>query len=75
MVFLKKYFVNPAKRQNFVDASGQIFSLILRPCHIGGHHFLLCQHTNTKDIAGQSANILGVRMVPCNRVELYSGSG
>ena len=34
MVFLKKYFVNPAKRQNFVDASGQIFSLILRPCHM-----------------------------------------
>ena len=33
MVFLKKYFVNPAKRQNFDDASGQIFSLILRPCH------------------------------------------
>ena len=33
MVFLKKYFVNPAKRQNFEDASGQIFSLILRPCH------------------------------------------
>ena len=22
---------------------------------IGGHHFLLCQQTNTKDIAGQSA--------------------
>lgn len=34
MVFLKKYFVNPAKCQNFVDASGQIFSLILRPCHM-----------------------------------------
>ena len=32
MVFLKKYFVNPAKRQNFRDASRQIFSLILRPC-------------------------------------------
>ena len=25
------------------------------PPHIGGCHFLLCQHTNTKDIAGQSA--------------------
>ena len=25
------------------------------PPHIGGHHFLLCQQTNTKDIAGQSA--------------------
>jgi len=25
------------------------------PPRIGGHHFLLCQHTNTKDIAGQSA--------------------
>ena len=34
MVFLKKYFVNPAKRQNFCDASGQIFSFILRPCLI-----------------------------------------
>ena len=34
MVFLKKYFVNPAKRQNFGDAFAQIFSLILRPCHI-----------------------------------------
>ena len=26
------------------------------PPRIGGHHFLLCQHTNTEDIAGQSAN-------------------
>ena len=26
------------------------------PSRIGGHHFLLCQQTNTKDIAGQSAN-------------------
>ena len=25
------------------------------PPPIGGHHFLLCQYTNTKDIAGQSA--------------------
>ena len=25
------------------------------PPRIGGHHFLLCQQTNTKDIAGQSA--------------------
>ena len=25
------------------------------PPRIGGHHFLLCQHTNTEDIAGQSA--------------------
>ena len=25
------------------------------PLHIGGHHFLLCQQTNTKYIAGQSA--------------------
>ena len=25
------------------------------PPRIGGHHFLLCQYTNTKDIAGQSA--------------------
>ena len=33
MVFFKNYFVNPAKRQIFRDASGQIFSLILRPCH------------------------------------------
>ena len=34
MVFLKKYFMDPAKRQIFRDASGQIFSLILRPCHM-----------------------------------------
>ena len=34
MVFLKKYFATPAKCPNFVDASGQIFSLILRPCHM-----------------------------------------
>ena len=40
MVFLKKYFVNPAKRQNFRDASGQIFSLILRPCHMYYKDFL-----------------------------------
>ena len=26
------------------------------PPRIGGHHFLLCQQTNTKDIAGQSAS-------------------
>ena len=25
------------------------------PPRIGGHHFVLCQHTNTEDIAGQSA--------------------
>ena len=25
------------------------------PPRIGGHHFLLCQQTNTEDIAGQSA--------------------
>ena len=25
------------------------------PPRIGGHHFLLCQLTNTKDVAGQSA--------------------
>ena len=31
---LKKYFIYPAKRQIFRDASGQIFSLILRPCHM-----------------------------------------
>ena len=28
------------------------------PPRIGGHHFLLCQHTNTEDIAGQSASSL-----------------
>ena len=33
MVFLKRYVMDPAKRQIFRDASGQIFSLILRPCH------------------------------------------
>merc|ERR1712037_334609 len=27
------------------------------PPRIGGHHFLLCQQTNTKDIAGQSARV------------------
>ena len=27
------------------------------PPRIGGHHFLLCQQTKTKDIAGQSANL------------------
>ena len=32
MVFLKKYFMDPMKRQIFRDTSGQIFSLILRPC-------------------------------------------
>ena len=34
MVFLKKYFMDPAKRQIFRYASGQIFSLILRYCHM-----------------------------------------
>ena len=29
------------------------------PSRIGGHHFLLCQQTNTKDIAGQSATSPG----------------
>ena len=32
MVFLKKYLFDPVKRQNFRDASGQIFCLVLRPC-------------------------------------------
>ena len=27
-------FLDPVKRQMFRDASGQIFSLILRPCHM-----------------------------------------
>ena len=30
-------------------------SICKSPPRIGGSHFLLCQHTNTKDIAGQSA--------------------
>ena len=34
MVFLKNYFMDPLKRQIFRDARAQIFSLILRPCHI-----------------------------------------
>ena len=32
-------------------------SICKSPPHIGGSHFLLCQHTNTKDIAGQSATL------------------
>ena len=34
IVFSKKYFIDPAQRQIFWDASRQIFSLILRPCHM-----------------------------------------
>ena len=34
MVFFKNYFMDPLKRQIFRDAFAQIFSLILRPCHI-----------------------------------------
>ena len=34
MVFLKKYFLDLLKRQIFCDALAQIFSLILRPCHM-----------------------------------------
>ena len=40
------------------------------PPRIGGHHFLLCQQTNTKDIAGQSARGKGDKKVnpfPQNR--------
>ena len=41
------------------------------PSRIGGHHFLLCQQTNTKDIAGQSAN-MNMTQVTIN-VSLSSG--
>ena len=34
MVFLKKYFVHPAKRQNFDDASGLKRNHSLKTCHI-----------------------------------------
>ena len=37
MVFLKKYFLDPLKRQIFRDALAQIFSLILRPCYMWMH--------------------------------------
>ena len=35
--------------------SGRRSTIYKVPPHIGGHHFLLCQQTNIKDIAGQSA--------------------
>ena len=41
------------------------------PSRIGGHHFLLCQQTNTKDITGQSAN-MNMTQVTIN-VSLSSG--
>ena len=40
------------------------------PSRIGGHHFLLCQQTNTKDIAGQSARGVPRLLVKYNELEV-----
>ena len=55
-------FTNSILLNGIFDICSRIYSLqIGHQCYlqsaprIGGHHFLLCQHTNTKDIAGQSA--------------------
>ena len=42
------------------------------PPHIGGHHFLLCQQTNTKDIAGQSAMVWGSVKLGCLVIRQFS---
>ena len=39
---------------------------------IGGHHFLLCQQTNTKDIAGQSAMVWGSVKLGCLVIRQFS---
>ena len=43
------------KRELHLTYSGRRSAIYKVPPRIGGHHFLLCQQTNTKDIAGQSA--------------------
>ena len=46
------------KRELHLTYSGRRSAIYKVPPRIGGHHFLLCQHTNTKDIAGQSATLM-----------------
>ena len=41
------------------------------PPHIGGHHFPLCQQTNTTDIAGQSATQGGAILIKTGPKEPY----
>ena len=43
------------KKSVHLTCSGRRSAHYKVPPRIGGCHFLLCQHTNTKDIAGQSA--------------------
>ena len=45
------------KRELHLTYSGRRSDIYKVPPRIGGHHFLLCQHTNTEDIAGQSTSI------------------
>ena len=44
------------KKSVHLTCSGRRSAHYKVPPRIGGCHFLLCQHTNTKDIAGRSAN-------------------
>ena len=45
------------------------------PPHIGGHHFLLCRQTNTKDIAGQPANLCAASFVSKNGLKYHMEHG
>ena len=53
MVFLKKIFHGSCKASDFRDASGQIFSFILRPCHIWMHtsRHDICQMLYTSTVS------------------------
>ena len=59
------------KKSVHLTCSGRRSAHYKVPPRIGGCHFLLCQHTNTKDIAGQSANAVFVYLCICVFVFLY----
>ena len=80
MVFLKKYFMDLVKRQTFCDAFAQIFSLILRPCHIQdlqGNFLRFSRGPTTMSHAGIAIHLaqhVGTHLRPQDAIFLPSGS-
>ena len=49
---------DPCRAAELCISGSATYTIRIPIRRIGGHHFLLCQQTNTKDIAGQSAYIV-----------------
>ena len=52
---MHKEFQVCTRKSVYLTFSSRRSSICKSPPPLGGSHFLLCQHTSTKDIAGQSA--------------------